>query len=562
MEETIRYTQNDTLKREYGKFLGLCAMGVVASTIGMVFDTVIAGNALGEEAVEAISLAGPIYLISTMLYMIFSVGGSTTCSQMIGAGRMDMTSVLFSLTLGVGMVVSFLIIFTGLTGSGRLAAALGGADPKMISFTSAYIDGLLLSIPFMLLCHVTMSFASIDGSPNLAFLSTVVTAVTKLIVDVLFVQCGLGIFGIALSTGVSFFFGFLVLLIHFKKDYCTLRIVNFFPHFTVLGRILLTGLPNALSFFWQAVHGVIRNKVLLGLAGTAALAGTSVSGNVSQLLLVVGMSFGYTLTPVLSLFYGEQDERAMSDVFRLAMKWGTIVSAAVAVLIAVFADKFAAFFGIHDSVALEIAYFATLMMALNFVLSTILHNFLYTFQSIQHTGLANFIVFSRSILFSLPCLYAGAYFGGIKGALAAPVVSDLLCVIGVYGFIYLKQHHNPFKLPNFFMLPRAFMEIHVYADVSVFYTQQSLAIFKEELAKRVEPEIVRKVIAACGNVIKYQLKETHGKSMDVFITRKGDYGSIKIRYQGAPYNAAAEISDAQFRYTLGLNTVTIRLLNS
>ena len=562
MEATIRFTKNDTLKRVYRKFLLLIAMGVVASTIGAVFDTIIAGNAIGEQAVAAISLASPVYLLSTMLYMIFSVGGGTTCSQMIGAGQTDMTAALFSIALGIGLLIAFVLIVVGVPASTAIAVAMGGSTPEIVRLASTYINGTLYSLPFVVLCHVTMTFVSIDGSPNISFLSTAVTAVAKLIADIIFVKCGLGIMGVALSTAVSFFIGFLVLLPHWKKDYCTLKFVNFFKHLGLLGRMIKTGLPNALGFLWQAVHSILCNKVLISLAGTVALAGASVSSTLSQLLMVMVMSFGYTLSSVLGLFFGEKDERAMSDVFNFAVRWGLMLNIAVGVVTFVFAGKFAAIFGVKDPIALEIAYISTLVLAITFPLSVMQYNLLYTYQCTGHTSLANLIVFGKSVLFYLPFLYGLSGRFGIKGALAANLFGEALCLVAVYAIVYYKTGKNPFRTPNVFLLPASFNEKHIYADVSVSYTQTSLARFKAELAKRVEPEIVDKAITACSNIIAHQPQEAKDKSMDVFITRQGEDGSIKIRYQGAPYNAGAKIEGTQFRYTLGMNTITIKLLNT
>jgi Na+-driven multidrug efflux pump len=562
MKENTSLTRNDTMKRVYRKFLLLCAMGVFASTIGVVFDTVIAGNAISERAVSAISLANPVYLLSTMMFMIFSVGGGTVCSQMIGSGKKEMTPVIFSLALAVGVAISLVLAAVGIPLSSSIAGWMGASNPEMVQLTSTYIIGLLISMPLLVINNVIMSFIGIDGSPDIGFISTVVNAVFKIVSDIAFVSMGMGILGVSLSTGVGALMGFFVCLLHFKRKFCTLRFVKPFGQSGLLVRMVQTGLPNALGFLWMAVRGVLGNRVILGIGGEAAIAGISVPNNVSQMLMVIVMSFGYALNPIIGMFYGEKDKRAMSDSYRLATKWGLIATTIFAVLVFAFAGNFAPIFGIKDAAALEYAMMGDRFMAIMLFFTFFQYNLLYTFQSTQHTGLANFIVFSRSILYYIPLLYLFTGIFGVNGSWLTAMVAEFLAIASAFAYVYFKSKKNPFVPENLFLLPKSYDDMTVYADVSVRYTKSSMERFKAELVKRVEPEIVDKTITVVNNVIEHQPRETDKDSMDVFITREKGDGTIKIRYCGKPFDAGKGVEGADYRYSLGINTSVIKLLNT
>ena len=552
-------TRNDTMKHVYKKFLVLCAMGVFASTIGVVFDTAIAGNAIGESAVSAISLANPVYLLSTMMYMIFSVGGATVCSQMIGSGKKEMAPVLYMISMITGIIIAVLLAAVGIPLSSAAAAVSGARGAEMTALTSAYMNGLFLSLPFVVISNVTMSFIGLDGSPDIAFMSTVANAVTKILSDVLFVSLGMGILGISLSTGAGAIVGFLVCLLHFRRSYCTIRPVWCFDRMGILWLIVKTGLPNALGFFWMAVRGILNNRIVMNIGGEAAIAGISVPNNVSQMLMAVVMSFGYALNSILGMFYGEKDRRAMADSYKLASKWGLAATSAAALFTFVFAGSFAPIFGIRDPAALGYAAAGNRITAVMLFFVFLQYNLLYTYQSVQHTGIANFIAFSRSILFYIPLLFLFTGIFGVNGSCLTAMLSEFLAVASVFLYVFIRTKKDPFEPENLFLLPESFDAMKIYADVSVRYTKYSMNLFREELRKNVSPDIVDRTIAIIGNVIGHQPSETEKDSMDVFISREGENGTIKIRYCGKPFNAGKDVEGSDYRYSLGINTSVISL---
>ena len=144
-------TRNDTIKKVYIRFLKLCGMGIIASTIGVVFDSALAGNVIKGMAIASISIGNPVYLLSTMLFMIFSLGGATASSQFLGAGDQGKMNVIFSLCVQAGCLIAASCGLVIMLLRIPVVEALGAADPQLIEMTSNYIAGLCISMPFVLL---------------------------------------------------------------------------------------------------------------------------------------------------------------------------------------------------------------------------------------------------------------------------------------------------------------------------------------------------------------------------------------------------------------------------
>lgn len=556
-EKTYVKTQDYTIKKVYWKFLKLCGMGILASTVGVVFDSIIAGNFIKETAISAISMANPVYLLSTMTFMIFALGGATTCSQFVGQGEHEKTNVIFTLAVKIGFGVSLILGIAIFLFREPIIQALGASDPKLIAMTADYIAGLCISMPCVLLFNVLMSFISLDGSPPIGFLATVVVAVSKIALDILLCAVlNVGIIGVSLTTGISSLLGFGVCLLHFKKEYCTLKFVPWRQEVSLLGVILLTGMPNAITFLWTALRTIIHNRVLLSVGGVAAVTGSGVSENVNSLLTIVVMVFGYTLTSLLGLFYGEKDRRSMHDSLAIAVKSGVIVSLVCSVGIFIMAPGLPGAFGVRDAAAASAAVSAAHYLAGYFVSLELFYISMYTYQSTKHTGFANYIVLAKTLIFYVPLLFLLSSTMGLNGVWVAQLIADWLALASIFVIVAVRTKKNPFNINNFLMLPEEFDEITLYADVSVFYTEHSLELFNEVLRTRVEPPIVDRTTRVARNII-HQGPETDKRSFDIRIAEIDGVTTIRIRYGGKPFNAATDIEGTDYRFALGFNTVVV-----
>lgn len=551
-------TRNDTIKKVYMRFLKLCGMGIIASTVGVVFDSALAGNVIKGMAIASISMGNPVYLLSTMLFMVFSLGGATAYSQYIGAGDQEKMNVVYTVSVKAGCLVALVCALVIMVLRTPIVHVLGATDPNLISMTSSYILGLCISMPFVLLCNVYMSFVSLDGSPQIGFLASLVVALSKMGLDLLFcIVLQLGIIGVSLTTGLSMFLGFLVCLLHFKKDYCSLKFVPWHQELYMLKNIIFTGLPNAIAFLWSAVRAITLNKVLLATGGVAAMSGAGVAEGICGLLTVVVMAFGYTMTSMLGLFYGEKDRRSMHDVFILALKIGVTVASVFAVFIYILAPSVPSAFGLKDPAAISAGIDATRALSFYFLSLELYYIFLYTYQSTEHTKLANYIVLAKQLIFFVPLLYLLSAALGLKGVWLAQISADWLCIVSIILIITVRTHKTPFNINNLFMLPKSFDHIVLYADVSVRYTTHSLELFMSQLQKRCSRLINSRTEAVAKNIMSHMNKTTDKDSFDIRITEIDNVKTIKMRYSGVAFDASGQLPGTQHRFALGFNTVVI-----
>ena len=85
-----------------------------------------------------------------------------------------------------------------------------------------------------------------------------------------------GMFGVALATGLSYLLAAGSLLKYYLSASCSYQFVNPLRGLALLGVIVSTGLPNSLNFLWMTINSLAVNRLLVSLGGLAALTACSV----------------------------------------------------------------------------------------------------------------------------------------------------------------------------------------------------------------------------------------------------------------------------------------------
>lgn len=118
--------RNDYLvKKTYDSFMMISVLSVLAATLGILIDNVVAGMMLGQEALSAMSIVGSLSYVFSCLSNLCVIGGTIKAVQALGRGEKDAPSNYFSITIIFFAAISLLITGWGLLFPEMLAALLG-----------------------------------------------------------------------------------------------------------------------------------------------------------------------------------------------------------------------------------------------------------------------------------------------------------------------------------------------------------------------------------------------------------------------------------------------------
>ncbi|MEG0387749.1 MAG: MATE family efflux transporter, partial [Niameybacter sp.] len=280
--------------KEFFKYAIPSALAMFISSLYTVIDGIFVGQGVGDMALAAVNIVLPFTVILFGLASMFAIGGGSQVSKYIGAGDGDKAVNIFR------QVFKFLIILSGIISLvcilfTKQIVGMLGATETLSGLAAEYLRFYAIFCIPNLIGIVLSSFVRNDGRPKLAMISTIMGAITNIILDYLFIfQFGLGIKGAAIATGLGQIVTVAVLVPHFmgKKGY--LSFGNIKLNFEELKTFSKIGFP---SFFAQASYSVIvliHNVMLIKYMGETGISAYSIINYITTntYMVLYGLTLG------------------------------------------------------------------------------------------------------------------------------------------------------------------------------------------------------------------------------------------------------------------------------
>ena len=269
-----------------------------------------------------------------------------------------------------------------------------------------------------------------EGKAVLAMVGLVSGGVLNMIGDpILMFGLGLGIDGAGLSTAISQYISFGILLYMFlsKKTITQISIRNYTRDIRELIHILKVGFPSLIRQMLNSVSTMTLNNCAMPY-GDAAIAAMSIVGRITMFIGSAMIGIGQGFQPVSAYNYGGEKyarlRRAFYFTFRLGMVFlgilGILGMIAPGPVVHVFRD---------DPKVVEIGATALRFqcVAVLFQPFTVTANMM--FQAVGRSRVASFLATLRSGLCYIPTLLILPRFTGLLGIQSAQMWSDFLTLL-------------------------------------------------------------------------------------------------------------------------------------
>ena len=324
--------------------LGEPRKAIVTMAVPLIISMIVAGvntvadrmwcAGLGSDALAAIALVEPIYLVIMGIGNGFGVGAAAVVSRFIGAGDRSKASgcalnaVMFSLLFGLVLtpaLVSMTSPLLGLIGSGDIDDIASDYMLQIVLFT------------FIHIMYGTISgIMRGEGAAKVARTIAIIMAVTNIILDpILIYGFGMGISGAGLSTSLAtlaaVIFGLFLYLD--GRMYIHMGFRGFRFHGDNLRTVLQVGIPQMLEYTVMYAMNIVLNYIVIWCAGSDGLTIYSVPNIVLEMALIPAMAIGSALVPVASSAFGQMDPDRMGSAFRYAMKLAVGIVGAFCIII-------------------------------------------------------------------------------------------------------------------------------------------------------------------------------------------------------------------------------------
>lgn len=407
MEKRVSLDLGKTkVTRLFAEYFFPTLLSLLFSAVLNVTDGIFVGRGVGSDALAAINIAAPVFMIATGIGLMLGSGLSVVAAIHMSRANSEAanrtTTLAFATTLLSGILLCLIVLIL----PNQLCYIFGGSE-----VLQPYVYDYLTNLWAAMLCDTAMitgMFAlRLDGSPRFAMMSNIIPALANIALDYLFVfPLGMGIGGAAVATSISTVIGVVIIAIYFmffSKNLKVCRIAtNRISHnLKEVIEMCKIGLPAFIGDTAISFMLVVGNYMFIGMLGEDGVAAFSVACYLMPMIFMFGNSIAQSAMPIVSYNHGCGQTERVDKTFKLSIWVGIATGILITAFIFFFGSTLAKGFLDPSTHAYHIAEKGLPLFSLGFLFFTLNIVLIGYFQSIEDSRRATIFMILRGYLFLL-----------------------------------------------------------------------------------------------------------------------------------------------------------------
>jgi len=340
MSKGVRTLLGDP-KKAVLKLSGPMMIGMLVQSLYNIVDGIwVAG--LGSEALAAIGLFFPMFMIILSLANGIGVGGSSAISRKLGAKeelKADSSAVH---TLIIGLITGLLLTILVYPFLGQLFASIGAKGeviPLVVRYSGILVGGSLI----LVFSNIASGILRGEGDMRRAMVAMIIGSGLNIVLDPIFIYTlNMGIAGAAWATLASITFSSILMIYWLfirRNTYVSIRFSGFRFNGKIIKEILRVGIPASFAQFSMAFAMFFLNMVVVRIAGSNGIAVFTSAWRIVMIGIVplVGIAIG--VTAVTGASYGSGNIKNLNTAYLYAIKLGFMIELGVVVMIFMLAPQ-------------------------------------------------------------------------------------------------------------------------------------------------------------------------------------------------------------------------------
>lgn len=416
-----------------------------------IVDGIFAMRALSWEAMSAITVFMPFFMITAAIGMLFAAGGSAvivkkTGMKLFSEARNNFTFICIAALLVITLITVAVVIFPS-----SLLNILG-ANYEIYDHALAYLRIAAWAFPFMTMGQIFNIFLIADGKPMLSMgisvLGTILGAGGNAVFLFVFEW---GMEGLAWATLV----GTVVPAFIYLYVFCNNRKGTFYfarPKIDLkaFGQVMLLGMAVFIPSMAGATISLIMNNVLVRMEGVGAM-GIAVAGMVMAVhgtLSVLFLGHLQGTGALISFNHGKANHDRQKRLFKLNIKIFAVISVVTLSVAMVFSDLLMRIYlpsatDAGEIFMREIAVRGLRIVSISFIVSGFNTFAAGLFTSLNKGAIATILNTVRTICFNLPLLLLLPRAFDLTGVwMAMPIAEGLTIIFSIIMLMaFGKRYH-------------------------------------------------------------------------------------------------------------------------
>lgn len=401
------------------------ALASFISSLYTVIDGIFVGQGVGDTALAAVNIVLPFTVVLFGIASMLAVGGGALVSKNVGANNIDKAVDIFRQVMKLLFIICIGTTVVCVAFPETIVRMLGATDNLAVMSTEYLRYYAIFCMP-NLVGVVLNSFVRNDNRPKLAMISTILGAITNIVLDYVFIfPLGMGIKGAAIATGLGQIVTVTVLLPHFIRKRGVLSFGKSSLDKNILKEVLNIGFPSFLSQLSFSIIVFFHNKALASYMGEIGISTYSIINYVTTNIYMVLLGLTFGAQPLISYNFGRRDKEKMLGFYKINIISSLVVSISAAAICYIFGTHIVGVFTTDPRVA-GMGYSGLKIACLAYIIGSVNLDTLVYYQAVEIPKFSNLISIFRSIVFLPICLYVLPKIFGLNGIWASVLTSECI----------------------------------------------------------------------------------------------------------------------------------------
>lgn len=413
-----------------------------------VTDALFLGLYVGPDALGAVTLMFPLYMLIVALASLVATGMSSLLARDLGARRFSQAQAVFSGAHGLALAISACLIAIFLLFGDWITLQLADGSTSLSEMGGTYLGIIIFLSPVLFVLAINSDALRNEGRVGLMAAMSLLVSLANIGCNfVLIALLHMGVAGSAYGTAMAQFFALAIILIFRLFGRTALRPSALLRHSIVARwpRILALGAPQSLNLLGIAL-GSATIIAALQMTGSQTYETTvSAYGVITRIMTFVFlplMGLSQAQQSITGNNYGAKLWRRSDDSLRLGVAIAFLYCAAAEIVLISFAGPIGRIFVDDPQVAGEIERIMPMMVAMFFATGPLLMVATY-FQAIGDARRAAMLGLSKPYLFAVPLTFLLPLAFAEPGIwMAGPTAEMLLLGLTAAVLSHTARHHN------------------------------------------------------------------------------------------------------------------------
>ena len=360
----------------------------------------------GQLSLTGLGVCMPLIMLVSAFAALAGMGGAPRASIMLGRGAKEEAEKILgncaSLLFFVAVALTLLMLFFA-----EPFLLTFGASENTIGYAMDYMQIYMFGTVFVQMSLGLNAFITAQGFAKVSMKTTLIGAVTNIILDPVFIFFfGMGVKGAALATVISQMLS-AVWVLHFltgKKTILKLQKKNLRLEAKTILPCVLLGLSPFVMQSTESILNICFNSSLLKYGGDTAVGAMTILGSVMQFSILPLSGLCQGAQPITGYNFGAGKGDRVRESFGILLKSSVIYTTALWLIVMIFPRQVAMLFA-GDGAFLDYTVWALrIYMALSLLMGVQLAC-QQTFIAIGNAKTSLFLAIYRKIILLIPLIY-------------------------------------------------------------------------------------------------------------------------------------------------------------